>query len=61
MNRHTCYCYGCGANIKEQAQTIKDHKRRVAELELQNEVLNSMLRKVKAWRDEGHTRFLITL
>ncbi len=61
MNRHTCYCYGCGANIKEQAQTIKDHKRRVAELELQNEVLHSMLGKAKAWRDKVDTRYLITL
>ena len=43
MNRHTCYCRVCGANIKEQAQTIKDHKRRVVELELQNEVLHNAL------------------
>ena len=61
MNRHTCYCRVCGANIKEQAQTIKDHKRRVAELELQNEVLHSMLGKAKAWHDSVDTRYLITL
>jgi hypothetical protein len=53
MNRHTCYCYGCGANIKDQAQTIK--------LELQNEVLHSMLGSAKARRDKVDTRYLITL
>ena len=58
MNRHTCYCRVCGANIKEQAQTIKDHKRRVAELELQNKVLHSMLSVVEPSVD---TRYLITL
>ena len=58
MNRHTCYCRVCGANIKEQAQTIKDHKRRVVELELQNEVLHSMLSVVEPGVD---TRYLITL
>lgn len=58
MNRHTCYCRVCGANIKEQAQTIKDHKRRVVELELQNEVLHSMLSVVEPSVD---TRYLITL
>jgi|TARA_B110000977_G_scaffold195067_1_gene272832 hypothetical protein len=42
MNRHTCYCYGCGENIKEAAKRIKALEQRVIDLELQNKILHKI-------------------